>query len=71
VIDTILRTQSDLDALRADCSVVQGNIDIVCSDVDPIKTLEVFRLVEEITGYFRIEKCKYLTSLEPGSLHTL
>lgn len=62
----VLKTQSDLDSIRADCKKIVGNLDIQCADTDEIANFEVFRMVEEITGYLRVEKCQQVENFELG-----
>lgn len=40
-LNTVLRTQTDLDNLRADCSKIKGSVNILCSTTDTIRDLEV------------------------------
>eukprot|EP00038_Savillea_parva_P013616 m.8818 g.8818 ORF g.8818 m.8818 type:complete len:346 (+) comp2566_c0_seq1:502-1539(+) len=62
-------TSANLDAIPADCSVVNGSIDVGCdlvanpSCVCDVTDLISFRLVERITGYLRVEGCHNLTNL--------
>lgn len=68
IVSSVLRTQSDLDSIKADCTRIVGSLNLECEEnsEDPITSLEVFRLVEEITGFLRVERCSQLVNLEPG-----
>ena len=40
-ITKVLKTQSDLDSIRADCKKIVGSLDIQCADDDQINNFEV------------------------------
>eukprot|EP00049_Salpingoeca_infusionum_P020029 m.363424 g.363424 ORF g.363424 m.363424 type:complete len:348 (-) comp22464_c0_seq1:157-1200(-) len=58
-----IRTQDDVNDLIADCTTLDGNVDIVCDASSDITNLEVFQFVTTITGYLRVESCDELTTL--------
>ncbi|EGD80791.1 hypothetical protein PTSG_01379 [Salpingoeca rosetta] len=57
-----VQTAEDIDNLVADCTTLDGSLEVVCSD-SSISSLEVFHTVTEVTGYVRIEGCHNLTDL--------
>jgi len=56
-------SQAQLDSIRADCSLIEGNVDIQCTAQNEISSLKALRQVERITGYLRIVGCSRLTDL--------
>lgn len=65
-INAVLRSQDQIDGLKADCTRVKGSVNIECNATSQVTSLEAFRLIEEITGFLRIEGCNGLENFEPG-----
>lgn len=63
---SIITSQADLDSFRADCSEINGSLNIECSDpplITDVTNLEALRLLSKISGFLRIVGCASLTNL--------
>lgn len=76
---SIFTSQAQLDSIKADCSLINGNVNIQCTPQNEITSLKALRLIERITGYLRIVGCSRLSDFAPlrnlkaidgNSLHT-
>eukprot|EP00041_Stephanoeca_diplocostata_P000979 m.18233 g.18233 ORF g.18233 m.18233 type:complete len:367 (+) comp11407_c0_seq1:251-1351(+) len=58
-----ISSQATLDAIPADCLVINGSIDVFCNGDSTLVDFNAFRLVEKVTGFLRVESCPGLTNM--------